>query len=52
MKSTITLLIVLNILVLMGQVWPSAAPPFAKWVNIFFLVGTLGYFLNERKRKK
>jgi len=30
-------------LVLLGQLWPEGAPPFARWVTIFFLAGDLGY---------
>jgi hypothetical protein len=30
-------LIVLNGIVLLGQVWPAGAPPFARSVNIVFL---------------
>jgi hypothetical protein len=49
-RTTLILLIVLNILVLLGQLWPDGAPPFARWVNILFLAGSLGYFLQEVRR--
>jgi hypothetical protein len=39
------LLILLNLVVLLGQLWPEGAPPFARTVNILFLVLTLGLFL-------
>ncbi len=32
--------------VLLGQVLPEGAPPFARVVNILFLVLSLAYFLN------
>jgi hypothetical protein len=46
----IILLIVLNAIVLLGQIWPEGAPPFARSVNILtlvfnciFLILLLGY---------
>ncbi len=48
-RTTLTLLIVLNIIVLLGQLWPEGAPPFARWVNVLFLAGSLGYFITEMK---
>ncbi|NQX96744.1 MAG: hypothetical protein HRT73_02545 [Flavobacteriales bacterium] len=46
MKKVITLiLILLNIMVLLGQIWPEGAPPFAKIVNITFLVGSLMFLI-------
>lgn len=43
-------LIVLNCLVLLGQLWPEGAPPSARMVNIFFLIGSLAYFVIQLKR--
>ena len=40
-KFSMTLLIVFNIIVLTGQLWPAGAPPFARWVNIGFLIANL-----------
>jgi hypothetical protein len=37
-------LVVLNLVVLLGQLWPEGAPPFARFVNVAFLVATLGVF--------
>lgn len=37
-------LLVLNVVVLLGQLWPAGAPPFARAVNIVFLVGSLVYY--------
>ena len=34
-------LLVLNASVLLGQLWPEGAPPFARTVNILFLAGNL-----------
>ncbi|MBL7774065.1 MAG: hypothetical protein JNM95_14465 [Chitinophagaceae bacterium] len=31
-------LILLNLVVLLGQLWPAGAPPFARWVNIVTLI--------------
>ena len=41
--------IVFNILVLLGQRWPEGTPPFARWVNIFFLSASLSYFVTEMR---
>ena len=46
-RPVLFLLLVLNAIVLIGQLWPEGAPPFARWVNICFLFGSLGYFLND-----
>jgi len=51
-KSLLLILIVLNIVVLAGQVWPDGAPPFARTVNIGFLVASLLYFLLQLRRVK
>ncbi len=50
MRSLLIPLIILNIVVLLGQVWPEGAPPFARVVNIVFLVGSLGYYLYALKK--
>lgn len=45
MKRVLTIvLLVLNLVVLLGQLWPAGAPPFARTVNILFLAGSLAYF--------
>jgi hypothetical protein len=41
----LAILILLNLMVLLGQLWPEGAPPFAPTVNIIFLVLSLGYFV-------
>ncbi|MCB9231030.1 MAG: hypothetical protein H6581_05185 [Bacteroidia bacterium] len=44
-KIMLIVLIVLNLMVLLGQIWPEGAPPFAPVVNIVFLVSTLVFFV-------
>jgi uncharacterized membrane protein YczE len=43
-KGILFVLILLNTMVLMGQIWPEGAPPFAGTVNIIFLSGSFLYF--------
>jgi len=38
-------LAILNAIVLLGQIWPEGAPPFARVVNIAFLVASLAVFV-------
>lgn len=47
----IILMIVLNIMVLMGQIYPEGAPPFARVVNIVFLVLSFVYFVSQARSK-
>jgi hypothetical protein len=49
-RALLVLLLLLNSVVLLGQVWPAGAPPFARAVNIAFLVLSLGYFLAALRR--
>lgn len=49
-RSFLWLLVVLNAVVLLGQLWPEGAPPFARAVNILFLVLSLGYFVRTAVR--
>ena len=44
-RAFLVLLVVLNCVVLLGQLWPEGAPPFARAVNILFLILSLGYFV-------
>ncbi len=46
------LLLVLNAIVLLGQLWPAGAPPFARTVNIAFLALSLLTFLLRVPRSK
>ena len=50
-RTTILILLVLNVIVLVGQLWPEGAPPFARAVNILFLVGTLLFFADSMRKK-
>lgn len=50
MRALLIPLIILNIVVLLGQLWPEGAPPFARVVNIIFLIVSLGYYLYALKK--
>lgn len=43
-RAALIVLLVVNSVVLLGQLWPEGAPPFAGAVNIAFLTGSLTYF--------
>jgi len=45
-KSFLILIVVLNSIVLLGQLWPEGAPPFARMVNIITLILNLLYFIS------
>lgn len=45
-KTILIVLLVLNSIVLLGQLWPEGAPQFARTVNIIFLIASLLYFLS------
>lgn len=47
MKLVPIVLVVLNGVVLLGQVWPEGAPPFARVVNIAFLAGNLVWLVRS-----
>lgn len=49
-RVILIVLIILNIVVLLGQLWPEGAPPFARIVNVIFLVSSLVYFLMKTRR--
>jgi hypothetical protein len=44
-KPLLIVLLILNAIVLLGQLWPEGAPPFARVVNIVFLCLSFLYFL-------
>ena len=51
-KNVVVVLLILNAVVLLGQVWPEGAPPFARGVNLVFLSASLlffAYFLRNPK---
>lgn len=50
-KLFLILLILLNTIVLLGQVYPQGVPPFARIVNIFFLVANLIFIFSLIGRK-
>ena len=43
--GVLIILVILNCVVLLGQLWPEGAPPFARVVNILFLLLSLFYFV-------
>jgi hypothetical protein len=51
-RTLLLLLVVLNAIVLLGQLWPEGAPPFARTVNIVFLLAVLVYLLRDLRRNK
>ncbi|MGC4041694.1 MAG: hypothetical protein QM710_13140 [Flavobacterium sp.] len=53
-KITLITLALLNCMVLLGQLWPEGAPPFATTVTIIFLICSLLFFITElaKARKK
>lgn len=50
MRAIPIILIVLNAVVLLGQLWPEGAPPFARVVNIVFLAVNLGWLVVGMRR--
>jgi hypothetical protein len=52
MRIILVVLIILNMIVLLGQIWPEGAPPFAREVNILFLALSLLYFLSQIMGRK
>lgn len=51
-KIYTAILIILNAVVLMGQLWPKGAPPFAATVNILTLILNMIFLLALLLRKK
>lgn len=43
-RPALLVLIVGNAIVLLGQIWPEGAPPFARFVNIAVLAASLTAF--------
>ena len=50
-RVVLMLLLLVNSVVLLGQLWPAGAPPFARAVNIAFLVVSFVYFLHTLWRQ-
>jgi hypothetical protein len=44
-RALIVVLLILNAIVLIGQVWPAGAPPFARAVNVATLIGNVIVFI-------
>jgi len=51
-KTILIILLILNAIVLLGQLWPEGAPPFARIVNIIFLIGSFLFFVRSLVTKK
>lgn len=50
-KFILVVLIMLNAVVLLGQIYPEGVPPFARIVNITFLVLSLIFFIIQINQK-
>lgn len=50
-KIILVLLLILNFMVLSGQVWPEGAPPFAHTVNIITLCGNIIFIISLFKKQ-
>lgn len=44
-RPLVIVLLLVNVVVLLGQIWPEGAPPFARTVNLAFLTATLLVFV-------
>lgn len=51
-KAVLLILLVLNAIVLLGQLWPEGAPPFARLVNILTLLCNVLFFLILVRKNK
>lgn len=51
-KPFIIGLVILNLIVLLGQLWPEGAPPFARIVNIATLGLNLIFLISQFLRKE
>jgi len=51
-RGILAVLILLNLVVLLGQLWPEGAPPFARTVNIVFLVASLVFFVGSIRKRE
>ena len=49
-KLVLAALIILNGIVLLGQIWPEGAPPFARTVNVATLILNLFYFAGRFRK--
>ncbi|NHM07447.1 hypothetical protein G4D82_09465 [Flavobacterium sp. CYK-4] len=51
-NTVLILLIIVNSMVLLGQLWPEGAPPFARLINIVFLLSSMTFFILTLKKNK
>lgn len=51
-RAFVIVLLVLNAVVLLGQLWPAGAPPFARGVNIAFLALNAVYLASRARTKQ
>ena len=51
-KNIVIVLLILNLVVLLGQIWPEGAPPFARIVNVVFLILSLLFFASLLIKRK
>lgn len=49
-RALLVVLLLVNAVVLLGQIWPDGAPPFARTVNIAFLLATMWMFATLLRR--
>lgn len=49
-RTILGVLILLNLVVLLGQLWPDGAPPFAGIVNLVFLVASLAFYVHSFRK--
>lgn len=50
-RPILVALLIVNVIVLVGQLWPEGAPPFARAVNIAFLVASFLVFACLLRRR-
>lgn len=50
-RPLLVVLLIVNAVVLLGQLWPEGAPPFARVVNVAFLVATMLLFASQLRRR-
>lgn len=51
-RPLLVVLVLLNVVVLLGQLWPEGAPQFARTVNVTFLVTSLVVFAGMLLRRR
>jgi hypothetical protein len=51
-KAWVILLMILNVMVLTGQLWPEGAPPFARMVNLIFLFSNFVFLIVCHKNQE